>query len=172
MLRCCSPVWVPHDSCISAHETNIDSCHYSHTYALPTTRSNGSVPTAEHLLLVLLPRPQGNSNSTRCFNTRCCCISPCCNTRYLATMTPVQVVVVRWRLLTGAVLIIVVSTSTHMQADVATTFGPKMSRITAYFTTFHKRYVSRDEPRQLRHDAWVAETARSVVCTPTTLLRL
>ena len=64
------------------------------------------------------------------------------------------------------------STSTHMKMSVAATFGQKMSRIRAYFSKLHQQFRPRDEPGQGRHAANVAETARSVVCTPTTVPRL
>ena len=73
---------------------------------------------------------------------------------------------------TAAAVLIPGSTSTHMKVNVAATFGQKMSPISAYFTKLHRRFRPRDEPGQKRHAACVAETARSVVCTPTTVPRL
>ena len=51
-------------------------------------------------------------------------------------------------------------------------YGQKMSPIWAYFTKLHRRFRPRDEPGQERHAAYVAGTAKSVVCTPTTVPRL
>ena len=73
---------------------------------------------------------------------------------------------------TAAAALIPGSASTHMEVSVAATFGQKMSPVWAYFTKLHRRFRPRDEPGQDRHAACVAETARSVVCTPTTLPRL
>ena len=73
---------------------------------------------------------------------------------------------------TAAAVLIPGSTSTHMKVNVAATFGQKMSPVWAYFTKLHPRFRPREEPGQERHAACVAETARSVVCTPTTVPRL
>ena len=62
--------------------------------------------------------------------------------------------------------------TTLMKVNVAATFGQKTSPVWAYFTKLHRRFRPRDEPGQGRHATWVAETARSVVCTPTTVPRL
>ena len=64
------------------------------------------------------------------------------------------------------------STWTHMKVNVAATFVQKMSPVWAYFMKLHRRFRPWDEPGQERHAACVAETARSVVCTPTTVPRL
>ena len=73
---------------------------------------------------------------------------------------------------TAAAVLIPVSTSTHMKVNVAATFSQKMSPIWAYFPKLHRWFRPRDEPGQERHAASVADTARSVVCTPTTVPRL
>ena len=73
---------------------------------------------------------------------------------------------------TAAAVLISGSTSTHMKANVAATFGEKMFPAWAYFTKLHRRFRPRGEPGQERHAACVAETARSVVCTPSTVPRL
>ena len=70
-----------------------------------------------------------------------------------------------------AAVLIPGSTSTHMKVNVDATFDWKMSLVWAYFTKLHRRFRPRDEPGQERHAACVAETARSVVCTPTTVPR-
>ena len=72
---------------------------------------------------------------------------------------------------TAAAALIPGSTSTHTKVNVAATLGQKMSSVSAYFTKLHRRFRPRDEPGQERHAACVAETARSVVCTPTTVPR-
>ena len=66
----------------------------------------------------------------------------------------------------AAAVLIPGSISTHMKVNVAATFGQKMSPIWAYVAKLHRRFRARDEPGQKRHAACVAETARSVVCTP------
>ena len=63
-------------------------------------------------------------------------------------------------------------TSTHMKVNVAATFCQKMPPVLVYFTKSHRRFRPRDEPGQQHHAACVAETARMVVCTPTTVPRL
>ena len=73
---------------------------------------------------------------------------------------------------TAAAVLIPGSTSTHMKVNVAATFGHKMSPVWAYFTKLHGRSRPRDEPGQSHHAACVAETARRVVCAPTTVRRL
>ena len=73
---------------------------------------------------------------------------------------------------TAAAALIPGSTSTHMEVNLAATLGQRMSSVWAYFTKLHRRFRPRDEPGQKRHAACVAETARSVVCTPTTVPRL
>ena len=73
---------------------------------------------------------------------------------------------------TAAAVLIPGSASTHMKMNAAATFGQKMSPVWAYFTKSHRRFHPRDEPGQERHAACVAETARRVVCTPTTVPRL
>ena len=73
---------------------------------------------------------------------------------------------------TAAAVFIPGSTSTRMKVNVAASFGQKMSLIWAYVTKLHWRFRLRDEPGQERHAACVAGTARSVVCTPTTVPRL
>ena len=73
---------------------------------------------------------------------------------------------------TAAAALIPGSASTHMEVNVAATFGQKMSPVWAYFTKLHRRFRPRGEPGQERHAACVAETARSVVCTPSTVPRL
>ena len=70
---------------------------------------------------------------------------------------------------TAAAVLIPRSTSTHVQVNVAATLGQKMSPVGAYFTKLHRRFRPRDQPGQERHASCVAETARSVVCTPTTV---
>ena len=70
---------------------------------------------------------------------------------------------------TAAAVLIPGSTSTHKKVNVAATFGQKMSPIWAYFTKLHRRFRPWDDPEQERRAAYVAETARSVVCTPTTV---
>ena len=72
---------------------------------------------------------------------------------------------------TAAAVFISGSTTMHMKVNVAATFDPKMSPAWAYFTKLHRRFSSRDEPGQ-EHAACAAETARGVVCTPTTVSRL
>ena len=72
----------------------------------------------------------------------------------------------------AAAVLIPGSTSAHMKVNVAATFGQKISPVWAYFTKLHRRFRPRDESGQERHAACVAETARSVVCTPTTVSRL
>ena len=66
----------------------------------------------------------------------------------------------------AAAVLIPGSTSTHMKPRC---FVQKMSPVWAYFTKIHRRFRPRDEPGQERHAACVAETARSVVSTPTTV---
>ena len=73
---------------------------------------------------------------------------------------------------TAAAVPIPGSTSTHMKVNVAATFVQKMSPVWAYFTKRHRRFRPRGEPGQERHAACVVETARDVVCTPTTVPRL
>ena len=72
---------------------------------------------------------------------------------------------------TAAAVLIPDSTS-HMKMSVAATLGLKMSAVWIYFTKLYRRFCPRDEPEQERHAACVAETARSVVCTPATAPRL
>ena len=73
---------------------------------------------------------------------------------------------------TSAAVLIPGSTSTNIKVNVAATFGRKMSPVWAHLTKLHRRFRPRDEPRRERHAACVAETARSVVCAPTTVPRL
>ena len=73
---------------------------------------------------------------------------------------------------TAAAVLIPGSTSTHMKVNVAATFGQKMSPVWAYFTKLHLRFRPRDELEQERHAACVAETATSVVCSPTLAQRI
>ena len=73
---------------------------------------------------------------------------------------------------TAAAVPIPGSASTHMKMNVAATFGQKISPVWACFMKLHRRFRPRDEPGQERHPACVAEMARSVVCTPTTVPRL
>ena len=73
---------------------------------------------------------------------------------------------------TALTVLIPGSTSTHMKVKVAATFGRKISPVWAYFTKLHRQLRPRDEAGQGRHATWVTETARSVVCTPTTEPRL
>ena len=73
---------------------------------------------------------------------------------------------------TAAAVLIPGLTWTHMKVNVAATFGQKMSPVLAYFTNLHRRFRPRDEPEQERHAACVAERARGVVCTHTTVPRL
>ena len=73
---------------------------------------------------------------------------------------------------TAAAVIVPCSISTHMKVNVAAIFGQKMSPVSAYFTKLHRLFRPRDEPGKERHAACVAEMARSVVCTPTTVPRL
>ena len=72
---------------------------------------------------------------------------------------------------TAAAVLIPGSSSTHMKVNVAATFGQTMSPVWVYFTKLHRWFRPWDEPWQERRAACVAETARSVVCTPTTLPR-
>ena len=72
---------------------------------------------------------------------------------------------------TAAAVLTPGSASTHMELNVAATFGQKMSPVWAYFTKLHLRRCPRDEPGKERNGACVAETARSAVCTPTTVTR-
>ena len=51
---------------------------------------------------------------------------------------------------TAAAAIIPGSASTHMEVNVAATFGQKMSPVWAYFTKLHRRFRPRDEPGQKR----------------------
>ena len=137
---------------LSAHETlNQYQVPTTHNPALPTTRSDGFLWTT----------------TSSCY----------CNTLYQAKITPVQAVT--WYILAtasrataAAGVLIPGSTSTHMKVNAAATFGQKMSPIRAYFTKLHRRFRPRDEPGQERHAACIAEMARSVVCTPTTVPRL
>ena len=69
------------------------------------------------------------------------------------------------------------SSSPHPRFDIDThegesTCGQKMSPVWAYFTKLYRRFRPRDELGQKRHAACVAEMARSVACTPTTVPRL
>ena len=73
---------------------------------------------------------------------------------------------------TAAAVLIPGSTSTRMKVNVGATFGQKMSAVWAYFTKLHPRFRPRDKPGQERYAPCVAETARSVVFTPTTVPRL
>ena len=72
---------------------------------------------------------------------------------------------------TAAAVPISGSTSTDMKVNADATFGQKMSPVWTYFWKFRRRFRPRDEPGQGRHAARVAETARSNVCTPTTVPR-
>ena len=73
---------------------------------------------------------------------------------------------------TAASVLIPGSTSTSMKVNVAATFGEKMSPVWAYLSKLPRRLRPRDEPRQERLAAFVVESARSVVCTSTTVPRL
>ena len=73
---------------------------------------------------------------------------------------------------TAAAVLISGSTSTPMKVNVVATFGDNMSPVSAYFTNLHRPLRTWDEPGQERLGACVAETERSVVCTPTTVPRL
>ena len=61
------------------------------------------------------------------------------------------------------------STTKHTKLHVAAIFCQKMSPVWAYVTKLHRRGSVR---RKERHAACGAETARSVVCAPTTVTRL
>ena len=61
---------------------------------------------------------------------------------------------------------------THVKVNVAATFGQKMSPVWAYSATLHRRFRPRDEPGQERHAPCVAETARSAVCIPLSLIHI
>ena len=69
---------------------------------------------------------------------------------------------------TAAAVIIPDSASTHMKVNVAATCCQKMSTVCS---KLHRRFRQRDEPGQERYAACIAETARMVVCTPTTVPR-
>ena len=57
--------------------------------------------------------------------------------------------------------------SIHKNVNVAAIVSQKMPPVSTYFTKLHRRFCPRGEPGRERHAACVAETARSVVCTPT-----
>ena len=69
---------------------------------------------------------------------------------------------------TTAAVLIPGLTSIHMKVNVAAYFSQKMSPGWTHLTKLHRRFCPRGEPGRERHPACVAETARSVVCTPTT----
>ena len=156
---------------LSAHETHITSANCSHNSAPPTIWSDGFLLTTTSSCCCNVRSSSSKSSSTCCRNTRCGCITRCCNTLYRANITPVQAVIFWRRLPTAAAVLIPGSTSTHTMLNVDATFGQKMSPVWAYFTNLHRRFRPRDEPGQERYAACVAETARSVVCTPTTAPR-
>ena len=142
---------------------HITSTHYSHNYAPPTIQSFGFLWTTTS---------SSCCNACSSSNSSSTC---CCNTLYRAKITPVSTcsdILAAASPAIAPAFLIPGSTSTHIKVNVAATFGQKMSSVWAYFTKLHRRFRPRDEPGQERHAACVAETARSVVCTPTTVPRL
>ena len=73
---------------------------------------------------------------------------------------------------TAAAVLISGSTSTHMKVNVAATFGKNVSPVWAYLSKLHRRFRPRDEPGQGSLAAFLAKTARGVVCTPIKVPRL
>ena len=77
-------------------------------------------------------------------------------------------------LLAGSVAVFIPgSTTTHTKVNVAAAFGQKMSPAWAYFTKFSPAVPTAGRTRARTSNApWVAKTAWSVLCTPTTAPRL
>ena len=167
-------VWIPWDSCFSAHETH--NQYPPLTQFCSTNDSVGWLHVGHHHL-ELLQRLQWQQQQQQ---------------QHVSLHHPVllQYTLMQYPLsskdntstssdtlaaaphATAAAVLIPRSTSTHVQVNVAATLGQKMSPVGAYFTKLHRRFRPRDQPGQERHASCVAETARSVVCTPTTVPRL
>ena len=154
---------------ISPNDTHITSTHYySQNSAPQTARSDGFLWTTTSSCRC--NARSSSSSSTCCCNTRCCCNTHPLLSKDNASTSRDNLAAASHATAAAAVLI-PGSTSTHMKVNVAATFCQKMSPVWAYFTKLHRRFCPRDEPGQERHAACVAETARSVVCTPTTVRR-
>ena len=85
---------------LSAHEAHINSIHYSHSFAPPTTRSDGFLWITTPSCFCNAHNNNSNSSSTCCCNIRRCCKTRYCNTLYRAKITPVQVMLFWLRLST------------------------------------------------------------------------
>ena len=160
---------------LSAHDTHDRNPLLTHICSI-NDRSDGFMwaTTSSCCCNACISSGSNNNSSSTCrCNTRCCCNTCCCNALYRAKITRIQAVILAAAsdVVTAAV-VIPGSTSTHMKVNVAVTFGQKMAPVWAYFMKLHRRCRPRDEAGQERHAACVAEMARSVVCTPTTVPRL
>ena len=90
-----SPVWIPWDRCFRTSR-HITSTHYSHNFSPPSTGSDGFLWTTTSSRCCNVRRSSSCSTSTCCCNTRCGCITRCCDSLYRETITPVHAVIL-WR---------------------------------------------------------------------------
>ena len=162
---------------------SVDQLLLARTTPLPTTinticTTNGPVrwlpsQMVDHhlllLLLLLLLRLvlccDARSSSTS--SSACCCNHAC----YRSVIGRRQRQ--RQRSFGGVSSSIPGSTTTHTKVNVAAAFGQKMSPAWAYFTKFSPAVPTAGRTRARTSNApWVAKTAWSVLCTPTTAPRL
>ena len=169
------PAWIPWDTCFLAHERHITSTYTLLTQSCSTNDSVGWLPV-DHHLLVLLQRPQQQQQQHQHVLLQHPVLlqytllqHPLSSKDNASTSSDILAAASH---ATAAAVLIPGSTSTPMKVNVAATCGQTMSPVWVYFTKLHRRFCPRDEPGQERHAACVAETARMIVCTPTSVPRL